>query len=210
MAGVLNKLLSIAGFYEEPEYPQDNGYEDDGYYDEPNYTDNMDYAESTLNEKFRNQGVGRMSGSSIGGGSATPKNNSGGSSNAGSTGNSGNTGNSGGTGNVSNIINFTPQRPQNYVLVSAKPDRLEDAQLVCNHLKDRHVVIVNVEGLEAREAQRIVDFISGAVFALDGEIFDITNRIFAVTPSYVELQSIQRDPKTRGFMSFGNSGSSGR
>ena len=209
MAGVLNRLLSIAGFYEEPEYPQDNGYNnEDQYYNEPEYSEeNMDYDGSTLNERFRNQNGGRAGNGRIGGGSSAPGNNTG---NTGNTGNSGSTGGTGNTGNVNNIVNFTPQRPQNYVLVSAKPDRLEDAQLVCTHLKERHVVIVNVEGIDGREAQRIVDFISGCVFALDGEIFDITNRIFAVAPSYVELQSIQRDPKTRGFMSFGNSGSSGR
>ena len=220
MAGVLNKLLSIAGFYEEPDYPQDNGYEDDTYYEEPAYADDVDYNGSTLNEKFRNQSGGRMGGGSFGGANASSKgssgntgnsNNTGASSSSGNPGGAGNSGSGGGgTGSANNIINFTPQRPQNYVLVSAKPDRLEDAQLVCNHLKDRHVVIVNVEGLEGREAQRIVDFISGSVYALDGEIFDITNRIFAVTPNYVELQSIQRDPKTRGFMSFGNSGGSSR
>jgi len=208
MAGVLNRLLSIAGFYEEPEYPQDNGYEEDSYYDESGYTEEVDNTGGTLNEKFRNQSGGRVSGGNFGGSNATSSKSS--SNTTGNLGNSGGTGNTGGTGSASNIINFSPQRPQNYVLVSAKPDRLEDAQLVCNHLKDRHVVIVNVEGIEAREAQRIVDFISGAVYALDGEIFDITNRIFAVAPSYVELQSIQRDPKTRGFMSFSNSGSSGR
>ena len=207
MAGVLNRLLSIAGFYEEPDYPQDNGYHDDSYYDEPAYAEDVEYDGSTLNERFRNQSGERTSGGSIGGGNSASRNNAG---NTGSSGSSGNTGNTGGTGGVNNIVNFSPQRPQNYVLVSAKPDRLEDAQLVCNHLKDRHVVIVNVEGIDGREAQRIVDFISGAVYALDGEIFDITNRIFAVAPSYVELQSIQRDPKTRGFMSFGGSGSTAR
>ena len=189
MAGELaRKILSAIGIYEEPPYSQEEDYEDDGYYDEDDYADESENDAGTLNEQLRNQGAGRS-----GGGAG---NNGGGGNNRSNP--------KSGAGSANNVVNLHPQKPQNYVLVSAKPDRLEDAQLVCNHLKERHVVIVNVEGLDGREAQRIVDFIGGAVFALDGEIFDITNRIFAVAPGYVDLVSIQRDTKTRGFLSFGS------
>lgn len=268
MAGWFDKVLSLAGIYEEPYSQQEDEYADDGY--ENGYSYSEDEAEAdggTLNDRLRNQatarsyavgsgyggsgagtrtgtglyGSGGGSGNAFGAGGATGASGFsagsggssslsgsagyGGSSNYGNSGSSSNYGNSGGSGGsggsngaggaggasgrasarggVNNVINLHPQNAQDYVLVSAKPDRLEDAQLVCNHLKERHVVIVNVEGLEGREAQRIVDFVSGAVYALDGEIFDITNRIFAVAPSHVELVSIQRDPKSRGFLSFG-------
>ena len=193
MAGEFaKKILSAIGIYEDPYYsPQDEHYdEEDGYYDDNGYADETEYDGGTLNEQLRNQGAGRPGGGGNAGGRSNPK---------------------GGAGNANNVVNLHPQKPQNYVLVSAKPDRLEDAQLVCDHLKERHVVIVNVEGLDGREAQRIVDFIGGAVYALDGEIFDITNRIFAVAPNYVDLVSIQRDTKNRGFLSFGgNSGNYNR
>lgn len=204
MAGVLNKILSFAGIYQDN--AQVDEYEDEGY----EYADNdYQYEEpssdgGTLNEKLRGYGAGRtggIGGSSGGGNGGSGANYSGGGASRVSS-------RAGTRGPVNNVVNLHPQKPQNYVLVSAKPDRLEDAQLVCEHLKDRHVVIVNVEGLDGREAQRIVDFIGGAVFALDGEIFDITNRIFTVAPNNVDLVAIKRDPKNRGFLSFGNSGSS--
>ena len=194
MAGELaKKILSAIGIYEDPYYPsQDEAYdeEEDGYYNGAGYAEEAEYDGGTLNEQLRNQGGGRAGNTGAGaGGRSGPKS---------------------GAGAAGNVVNLHPQKPQNYVLVSAKPDRLEDAQLVCDHLKERHVVIVNVEGLDGREAQRIVDFIGGAVYALDGEIFDITNRIFAVAPNYVDLVSIQRDTKNRGFLSFGgNGGNSG-
>ena len=187
MGAVLNRILEFAGFYgEEPETydPRENNTGDGGGYFDNNsgYQDDADQDEGTLNDRFRNGYPGSGGGAGGGGGRASAK------------------------VPVNNVVNM-PQKPQNYVLVSAKPDRLEDAQLVCEHLRDRHVVIVNVEGLEGREAQRIVDFIGGALFALNGEIFDITNRIFAVAPSHVDLVSIQRDTKNRGFLSaFGGGG----
>ena len=93
--------------------------------------------------------------------------------------------------------------------MTVKPDSLDEAQEVCKQLRDRNVVIVNVEELEPREAQRIVDFIGGAVFTLQGEFVDITNRIFAVAPSNVELLEIKRDPKSRGFRNLNRSGGRG-
>jgi len=185
MAGaLLNKVLSFVGIYDEPD---DSADYDDDYYDndDDGYAEDDTYGGETLNNRLRNQGNGQ------GGGGR----------------NSGGGGRSGaGKGNVNNIVNLHPQKPPNYVLVSVKPDRMEDAQLVCEHLKERHVVIVNVEGLDGREAQRIVDFIGGAVYALDGEIFDIAKRIYAVAPNFVDLVSIQRDSKSKGFSAYSSSG----
>jgi FtsZ-interacting cell division protein YlmF len=199
-AALVEKILNFVGFYDTPYPPpqQEEAYESVEHDYDADYSEDYDHNGGTLNEQLRNQVNGRASGGNgVGGGRAGAK--------AGAN----NSGNSGSSSNTSNVVNL-PHKAPNYVLVSAKPDRMEDAQLVCDHLKERHVVIVNVEGLEGREAQRIVDFIGGSVYALDGEIFDITNRIFAVAPNYVDLVSIQRDTKNRGFLSFGNSGNYGR
>jgi cell division inhibitor SepF len=190
MAGVLNKLLSIAGIYND-EYPTNEDEYDTGEYDTIDRYPEEDYDHDggTLNERLRGQGTNRSGGA---GGAGVSSGNARQQAKAG----------------TNNSVNLHPnQKTPNYVLVSAKPERIEDAQLVCDHLKERHVVIVNVEGLEGREAQRIVDFICGAVYSLEGEFFDITNRIFAIAPSNVDLVAIQRDTKNRGFLSFGNSGS---
>ena len=224
MAGFINKVLSLAGIYDNGPYAaqEENDYDDNGYYQQSGYADeDADRSAGALNQKHNglyqgqayNGGAGLYSGANSingGGGSAGGAGGTGTASGvqggAGATG-AGNGGRLGPSGTVNNVVNFRPQTQPNYTLVSAKPDRLEDAQLVCDHLKDRHVVIVNVEGLEGREAQRIVDFIGGSVFALDGEIFDITNRIFAVAPNNVDLIAIKRDSKSRGFLSFANGGS---
>jgi len=227
MAGaLLTKIKSFVGIYDEPYDSQQDDYGNNGYYNNDGYQDNDEQDVVPLNDQLRN-GNGRTFGGysgggysgSSGGGFSSGVNNgvnnginngvNGGVNNSINNGGFGGGGFSGGNGRSdaksggSNIINLHPQKSQNYVLVSAKPDSLEDANLVCQHFKDRHVVIVNLDELDKRDAQRIFDFIAGAVFALDGEVFDITNRIFAIAPNYVDLISIQRDTSAKGFMYSG-------
>jgi cell division inhibitor SepF len=105
----------------------------------------------------------------------------------------------------SNVVNFNEKRgaPES-VLVSAKPEKFSDAQAVCEHLKDRHIVIFNLEEVDSELAQKIVDFVSGAVYALDAEIIKFSRSLFGVAPSNVDLLTIKEDPKGRGFLAFGS------
>jgi len=188
-SALLNKFMDIIGVERDPYDPAENVYDSNSYYgrDEDEYIEDDEIDDDTQNSPFRNRGDGRSGGGNFGGG------NFGG----------GKSGSKNNAANNNNIVNLHPQK-QPYVLVSAKPESVDEAQLVCDHLKERHVVIVNVEDLDARVAQRVVDFILGSVYALDGEFFDITNRIFAVAPMHVDLVSIQRDTKSKGFFSYGN------
>lgn len=72
-------------------------------------------------------------------------------------------------------------------VVIMQPETFDDAQDVSNHLKDKKPIIVNLEFLEKELAQRIVDFLSGSVYALDGNIQKISNGIFLVAPHNVDI-----------------------
>ena len=48
-------------------------------------------------------------------------------------------------------------------------------------------VVLNFEGLDVDVAQRIIDFISGSCFAIDGNLQKVSNYIFLVTPKNVEI-----------------------
>lgn len=63
----------------------------------------------------------------------------------------------------------------------------EDTQSIIDNLKGRKPVIVNMEDLDISCAQRIVDFMAGAVYALDGEIRKISRGIFVVVPTTYDL-----------------------
>ena len=85
----------------------------------------------------------------------------------------------------SKVVNM-PQMQQVKMVIS-QPTTFEQAEEICNYLKDRKSVIVNLEYVNKDVARRIVDFISGAVHALDGHIQKISNSIFLIAPINYEI-----------------------
>ena len=67
------------------------------------------------------------------------------------------------------------------------PVSYEDAQNIIDNLKARKPVIVNMEELDVAAAQRILDFISGAIYALNGTIAKISRGIFVVAPTNYDV-----------------------
>lgn len=67
------------------------------------------------------------------------------------------------------------------------PISYEDTQNIIDNLKSRKPVIVNMEELEVDSAQRILDFMAGAVYALNGTIFKIARGIFIVAPHNYDI-----------------------
>ena len=67
------------------------------------------------------------------------------------------------------------------------PVSYEDTQNIIDNLKNRKPVIVNMEELEMETAQRILDFLSGAVYALNGTMCKISRGIFVVAPNNYDV-----------------------
>jgi len=72
-------------------------------------------------------------------------------------------------------------------MVISQPTTFEQSDEICSFLKEKKSVIVNLEYVNKDVARRIVDFISGGVYALDGYIQKISNSIFLVAPSNYEI-----------------------
>lgn len=72
-------------------------------------------------------------------------------------------------------------------LVLVEPRVFNDAQEIADHLKNRRTVVVNLQRVEKTEARRIVDFLSGTVYAIGGEIQKIGSYIVLCTPDNVEV-----------------------
>ena len=72
-------------------------------------------------------------------------------------------------------------------MVISQPTSFEQSDEICSFLKERKSVIVNLEYVNKEVARRIVDFISGGVYALDGYIQKVSNSIFLVAPSNYEI-----------------------
>ena len=74
-----------------------------------------------------------------------------------------------------------------------KPSSVEDAREITATLLSGRTVILNLEGLDLEVAQRIIDFTSGATFAINGNLQKISNYIFLVTPTNVDISGDLQD-----------------
>ena len=67
------------------------------------------------------------------------------------------------------------------------PNSFENAKEIADHLKAKKPVVINLENVETPVARRIVDFLTGSVYAVDGSIQKIAERIFLIAPYNVGI-----------------------
>lgn len=72
-------------------------------------------------------------------------------------------------------------------LILCEPRVYAEAQEIADHLKNRRSVVVNLQRSDSNHARQIVDFLSGTVYAIGGEISKIGAEIFLCTPDNVEV-----------------------
>lgn len=80
----------------------------------------------------------------------------------------------------SKVVNM-PQVQQIKMVIS-QPTSFEQSESICDLLKEKKSVIVNLEYVNKDVARRIIDVISGAVHALDGHMQKVSNSIFLIAP----------------------------
>lgn len=78
-------------------------------------------------------------------------------------------------------------------MVIQQPTEYNNAREIARYLKDRQPVIVNLEKLDKVTAQKVVDFLSGAVYALDGRIQKVSNGIIVAVPSNMGITGYVSD-----------------
>ncbi len=72
-------------------------------------------------------------------------------------------------------------------LMVMKPERFEDAADIADHMRQKHSIVLNLETTPKETARRLVDFLSGVAYALDGKIKRIAAGTYIVTPANVDL-----------------------
>lgn len=84
-------------------------------------------------------------------------------------------------------------------VVIIKPECYEDAQEICDQIKTKRPVVVNLEKVEYPVAQRIMDFLSGTCYSLEGSIQRVANNIFIIAPENVDISGdFKEELKTKG------------
>lgn len=85
-----------------------------------------------------------------------------------------------------NVVSIHSQK--NVRVVLSEPRSYDEAQEIADHLRSRRAVVVNLQRVRSDLALRIVDFLSGTVYALSGSISKLGPHIFLCTPDSVEIQ----------------------
>lgn len=83
-------------------------------------------------------------------------------------------------------------------LVVMQPNSFDDAQDVCDHLKEKKPVVINLEYADKETARRLIDFLSGAVYGVDGHIEKVSASIFLLVPFNVDILNTSKEDKTKG------------
>lgn len=84
-----------------------------------------------------------------------------------------------------NVVSIHSQKNARVVLT--EPRSYDEAQDIADQLKSRRSVVVNLQRVRRDQAIRIVDFLSGTVYALGGNISKLGPDIFLCTPDSVEV-----------------------
>ncbi len=82
-------------------------------------------------------------------------------------------------------------RPLKMMIV--EPESFDDSQSIADFLRDRKPVVINFENTEPDISKRVVDFVSGATYALDGNIQKVGKDIFLCVPSNVTVDRSKHD-----------------
>jgi len=99
------------------------------------------------------------------------------------------------------VLNLHAQRQMKVVV--SEPRAFEDVQGLAENLKNRRPVIINLEKADTELAKRVIDFISGATYALNGTLQKVGSGIFLVVPSNMDISSELGDQlKERGLFSW--------
>lgn len=72
-------------------------------------------------------------------------------------------------------------------LMLISPSDFDEAADIADNLKDRRAVLMNVEKADTETARRLVDFLSGVVYALGGKIMRISAQAYVLTPTNIDL-----------------------
>ena len=72
-------------------------------------------------------------------------------------------------------------------LVLVKPERFETAAEIVDHLRSKRAVLINLETTPKEVTRRLVDFLSGAAYALNGKVKKIAANTYIITPPNVDL-----------------------
>lgn len=88
-------------------------------------------------------------------------------------------------------------------ILIVKPTDYDEAIEICDNLKNRKILVINMTSLESKIAQRLLDFMAGASYALGGSLEEIEKGVYVISPSNVEISNeLKNELSTKGLLNW--------
>ena len=82
-------------------------------------------------------------------------------------------------------------------MVLVEPIRFEESQGIADNLLDHKAVVINIESCDTDIAAKIIDFVGGVVYAIDGTIQKVSQGIILAAPQNIDIASeLKHDMET--------------
>ncbi|MFD2208748.1 cell division protein SepF [Virgibacillus halophilus] len=86
-----------------------------------------------------------------------------------------------------NVVNLASVQQQNVKIVLCEPRTYGEAQEIADNIVNRRAVVVNLKRLDNIEAKRVLDFLSGTIYAVDGMMQKLSSETFLCAPDNLEI-----------------------
>ena len=84
------------------------------------------------------------------------------------------------------VVNIHATAALKVVLV--KPERFENASEIADHLREKRTVVLNLESTNKDVARRLIDFLSGVTYGVEGKIKKVSANTYIITPYHVDFE----------------------
>lgn len=75
-----------------------------------------------------------------------------------------------------------------------KPERYANVKQIADHLLNHRTVVLNLEATNKETAKRLLDFLSGVAYSIDGQLKRVASNTFVITPANVDVSGDQMRP----------------
>lgn len=108
--------------------------------------------------------------------------------------------------NPGKVVSINATATTNMKVVVVRPEKFDDdANEIADQLLKNHAVVINLESTDKAEARRLVDFVSGAAFVLDGKVKKVAASTYIITPKNVDIigdRTLLNELESSGVFSF--------
>lgn len=96
------------------------------------------------------------------------------------------------------VVSFGGQSGGQSQMFVVEPERFETAADIADHIRSGHSVVMNLERTDKDTARRLIDFLSGVAYALNGKIRRVSANTYVITPYNVDISGDLMDDYAGG------------